>query len=253
MAGVSHGLALIALCATAGADPKPSPVDIKAFRNDLLVLQDAAGGTYVVKPGADPIVFYGTGKTLYQQQTVGRAADGSKWWISTWAPRIPGIKPASLDRHEDGSYHRSCDGKDDAALTQITGDKAKAVLDKYALLSEFMVRRPHLLARDDSGVYYYIDRLQQKYGGKSFRVFVGKKGAMKAVPLTDLATDTAGEVFSTKTGDLRLVRVNGTDTATWVKGEKRLPLVTLDVDANSPVIFSELGVYTFLGTLCDNI
>jgi hypothetical protein len=40
---------------------------------------------------------------------------------------------------------------------------------------------------------------------------------------------------------------------TWVKGEKRLELVYLDTDVNSAVIFRDLGVYTFLGTLCDNV
>ncbi|MBS1118046.1 MAG: hypothetical protein H6Q90_274 [Deltaproteobacteria bacterium] len=244
---------VIALCATAGADPKPSPVDIKAFKGELIVLQDAAGGSYVVRHGSEAMVFYGTGKTLYQQVTLGGSSNGDAWSINTWAPRIPQIRPAAIDRLEDGTYHRSCDGKDDAVLTQLTGDKAKAVLDKYALMSEFMVRRPHLLARDDAGVYYYVDRLQKQFGGKAFRVFVGKKGAMKQVALTDIATDTAGDVYSTKTGDLRLVRNNGVGAVTWIKGEKRSELVSLDLDANSPLIFSELGIYKFMGTLCDNI
>jgi len=29
--------------------------------------------------------------------------------------------------------------------------------------------------------------------------------------------------------------------------------VSLDLDASSPLIFKDLGVYTFTGTLCDNI
>lgn len=244
---------VIAWCATAAADPSPSPVDVKAFKGELIVLQDVAGGSYVVRPGSAPMVFYGTGKKLYQQAILGRSANGDAWSISTWAPRLAQIRPGSIDRQEDGSYHRSCDGKDDAVLTQLTGDKAKTVLDKYEVLSEFMVRRPHLLARDDAGIYYYVDRLQQKLGGKSYRVFVGKKGAMKPVALTDIASDTAGEVYSTKTGDLRLVRTNGIGVATWIKGEKRTELISLDVDANSQLIFSDLGIYKFLGTLCDNI
>jgi hypothetical protein len=118
-----------------------------------------------------------------------------------------------------------------------------------------IVHVPHLLARDDSGVYYYVDRIAKVYGGKGYRVFVGKKGAMKQMPLTDVASDSAGEVFSTKSGDLRLVRHNegNKDTMTWVKGEKRLDLVFLDPDVNSVVIYKDLGIYTFLGTLCDNV
>jgi hypothetical protein len=86
-------------------------------------------------------------------------------------------------------------------------------------------------------------------------VFVGKKGAMKQMPLTDVASDSAGDVFSTRTGDLRLVRntESNKQTMTWVRGEKRTELVFLDTDVNSAVIFKDLGVYGFLGTLCDNV
>ncbi len=241
---------LIAAYGSAAAEPQSKPVDVKAFKDELLVLQDSAGGTYVVRPGPEATVFYGTGKVLYEQARVGRTTDGDAWSINTWAPRLVGIKPGSIDRHKDGSFHRWCDGKDDLVLTQRTGDKAKAILDKSTLMSEYMVRRPHLLGRDDAGIYYYVDRLRS---GKGYRVYIGKKGAMKQVPLLDVASDTAGEVFSTKGGDLRLVRSTGSTAVTWIKGEKRTTLMTLDIDASSPLIFSELGIYKFLGTLCDNI
>ena len=248
-------LGVLGLCATALADPKPEAVDIKPYKAELIVLQDAAGGTYVVRPGKDPKVFYGTAKLLYEQDVTGRSANGDAgtWSINTWAPRIPGIKPGGVMLKEDGSFERWCDNKDNAGLTQVVGDKAKAILDKYSFLTEFTVRRAHLLARDDSGVYYYVDRLTKNHGGKGFRVFVGKKGAMKQLSLTDVASDTEGEVFSTKTGDLRLNSVASNKGVTWIKGEKRVGLTWLDVDANSAVIFSGLGIYKFMGTLCDNI
>ena len=48
-------------------------------------------------------------------------------------------------------------------------------------------RRSHA-ARDDSGVYYYVDRIAKIYGGKGYRVFVGKKrveaGGTLVVPQT---------------------------------------------------------------------
>jgi hypothetical protein len=160
-----------------------------------------------------------------------------------------------LTHKKDGTYQKACRGKDDAVLTELSGDKAKAILDKTAFLTSAIIRVPHLLARDDSGVYYYVDRLAKIYGGKGYRVFVGKKGAMKQMPLTDVASDSAGDVFSTKSGDLRLVRnsESNKETTTWVKGEKRTELVFLDTDVNSVVIFKDLGIYTFLGTWCDNI
>ncbi|HEU0032457.1 MAG TPA: hypothetical protein VFQ53_17615 [Kofleriaceae bacterium] len=255
MTGALVGIAML-VAGSALADPKPKPVDIKPFKSELIVLQDAQGGIYVVKPGADALVFFGTPKLLYQQQTTGRSADGAAWSISTWAPRIPGIRPADVRFNKDGTYLRSCAGDEEMALTQLTGDKAKAILDKAQFQTEYLMRRPHLLARDDAGVYYYVDRLTKDYGGKGYRVFVGKKGALKQLALVDVASDTAGEVFSTKSGDLRLARgeqASGGSGVTWIKGEKRSALIPLDVDANSPLIFSELGIYKFLGTLCDNI
>jgi hypothetical protein len=268
----AHGViaVVVALASSAAADPsKPTKVDIKPFRDDLVVLQDSEGGTYVVRPhkkaaGTVPEVeariFFGTaGKDLYEQANTGRSADGASWSISTWAPRIPGFRPGSLG-FKDGSYSRSCDKE--SPLTQLTGDKAKAVLDKSTFWTEYMMRRGHMLARDDAGVYYYVDRFAMKYGGKGFRVYVGKKGAMKQLALTDVASDSAGQVFSTKTGDLRLslrrTETQSPDAPTktsvvWIKGEKRVELIPLDPEQNTVVIFEELGIYKFLGTMCDNI
>lgn len=246
-----------ALVATAAADPAPKPVDVKAMKAQGVVLQDAQGGVYVVFRGDDAKVFYGpNAKAVYEQVIVGSSSDGEgRWEFNTWAPRKPGNGLASLEHKKDGSFHKSCGDKDDVGLTEVTGEKAHAVLDRTPFLSMGIVRVPHLLARDDSGVYYYVDRIAKVYGGKGYRVFVGRKGAMKQMPLVDVASDSAGEVFSTKSGDLRLVRNNQDDKEkmTWVKGGKRTELVFLDTDVNSVVIFKDLGLYGFLGTLCDDV
>jgi hypothetical protein len=244
------------------AEPKPQKVDIKPFRDELLVFADAAGNAYVIKPykAATPTapeerqrIFFGrSGKLLYEQEPQGRTTNNATWSYQSWAPRITGIRPAYLTRKPDGSVIKQCDA-DDVPLTQLTGDKAKAVLDKSTLMTEFLNRRAHMLARDDSGVYFYVDRLIKQHGGKGFRVYMGRKGAMKLLPLTDVASDTAGEVFSTKTGDLRLDRRADVNKMIWIRGEKRTELITLDIDANSTVIFTDLGIYQFLGTLCDNM
>jgi hypothetical protein len=247
---------IAALAATAAADPTPKPVDIKAIRPTAIVLQDAQGGIYVVFRGDESRLFYGpNAKAVYEQIIFGGGSSGDSFDLSTWAPRLSGVQYGNFARKEDKTYKKSCDGKDDAVLTELTGDKAKAILDKTPFLTSAIVHVPHLLARDDSGVYYYVDRLAKTYGGKGYRVFVGRKGAMKPMPLTDVASDSAGDVFSTKSGDLRLVRhsENSKDTMTWVKGEKRTDLVFLDLDVNSAVIFKDLGIYTFLGTICDNV
>jgi hypothetical protein len=250
--------AVAAMVSLAAADPTPKPVDIKDMKAKAVVLQDAQGGTYVVFRADEPKVFFGpNAKTLYEQVIIGSGSDGEGGWeFSTWAPRVPeGSHLGEVSHKKDGTYEKSCRGKDDLKLTEVSGEKAKVVLDKAAFVTMGIIRVPHLLARDDSGVYYYVDRLAKVYGGKGYRVFVGRKGAMKQMPLTDVASDSAGDVFSTKSGDLRLVRnsESNKETTTWVKGEKRTELVFLDTDLNSVVIFKDLGVYSFLGTICDNV
>jgi hypothetical protein len=251
--------AVTAVClqlGAAAAEPKPAAVDLKPIRDELLVLQDAAGGTYVVRPGADPRAFYGAGKVLYEQVIIGRSANGDAWSIDVWAPRIPELRPGAIVRRTDGTFQKQCDGKDDPVLSLVTGDKARAILDRSQLMTTAMVHRPYLLGRDDGGVYYYVDVIAKQYGGKGYRVFVGKKGAMKELPLTNVASDSAGDVFATRSGDLRLVGGRGDASdhkVTWIRGDKRTELVWLDLDVNSRLIFRDLGIYKFTGTICDNI
>ncbi len=237
------------------ADPKPTAVDIKPYRDKLIVLVDASGGTYVVvtQREGDSHLFYGTGKTLYEQTELGKSFNEDSWDLHVFAPRVESSRNGSVAYKPDHTYSLWC-GTREVGLTQVTGDKAKAVLDKDTFMSPALVRTPRLLARDDHGVYYYVDKLRERYGGKGYRVFVGRKGAMKELPLVDIASDTAGQVFATKTGELRL-SVPKTEgelgEAFWSRGDKKEPLIVLDEYQNSPVIYSELGVYTFTGTICE--
>lgn len=255
-------VAVVSAVGAAAAEPTPRPVDIKPIRDQLIVLQDPDGGVYVALPGRDGRAFYGVprkGKqlNLYEQVVIGKFSDGTtgRWDLSVWAPRVPDFQPGSIGRKADGTYERWCGSDRNTPLTELTGDKAKAILDKSAFLSSAMIRRPYLLARDDAGVYYYVDVIRKEYGGKGYRVYVGKKGAMKQRPLTDIATDSAGDIFGTKTGDLRIVHdvSDSKPTVTWVKGEKRMSLVSLDPDANTVLIFKELGIYGFVGTICEHL
>ncbi len=256
--GVLISLLVLGGIASAGGEPKPTPVDIKPFRDKLLVFEDAQGGTYVVLPGSEGRLWYGTsGKKVYEQIVVNRFSNGETgaWSVGVWAPRMSGLTPATVQRRDDGTFERFCDAKH-APLTAVPADHAKQVVDKLAFLSSAVTRRAHLFARDDAGVYYYVDNVAKQYGGSGYRVFVGKKGAMKQLPLTDVATDSAGEVYSTRSGDVRFV-IDTNDatknTAAWIKGAKRIPLSLLDVDVNSHIIWADLGIYQFLGTPCDEL
>lgn len=250
----------VSVSTSARAEPKPKSVDIKEFRDQLVVLGDADGGTYVVLPGKRAWYSAGKGKPFYEQIVFGTYSDGSTgaWDLSIWAPRVPKLQPGGVQRKPDGTFARTC-GSDnpEVGLSELSSDKAKAALDKGPFMTSAIIRRPYMLARDDSAVYYYVDVIRNEYGGNGYRVFIGKKGAMKQKPLTDIAHDTAGDVFATKTGDLRIVRDVDTDSSksniAWVKGGKRSSLVSLDTDANSVLIFKDLGVYTFIGSICENL
>ncbi len=238
----------------ATADPKPQPIDIKPIRDQLQVAQDAKGGLYVFIPGSASRLWYGTGKELYEQWVVFRGANGDAWDITTWSPRLTNMQHAAVRRSQDNTYDRYCNGETDTSpLTLLTGDRAKQALDKHVLMTELLGRRPRFFARDEAAVYYYVDQL---VGGKGERLFVGKKGAMKEIELLDTTSDSGGSVYSSKLGDLRLVYTHvegGTATAAWVKGDKRTELIRLDLDVNSHVIFSELGIYKQIGTLCEDL
>ncbi len=251
-------LMLVCWTAVAVAEPKPQPFDVKPFKDKLTVLKDANGGYYAVTydHGGDSYIFYGTDKLLYEHPLEGsKSRSGTAWSISLWAPRTAFPFQGSFDYDKDGNYKTTCTSKAEQNLTVVTGDKASEILEKAKFMTSAMTRRPLLLARDDRGVYYYVDVLTKQYGGNGHRVFIGKKGAMKQIPISDVTTDSGGDVFSTKTGDLRLVRNVDPDvrtkvTTTWIKGEKRTDLLTLDPYMNQPLIFRDLGVYKLHGMIC---
>jgi len=253
-------LAVIAVLAVrAHADPAPKPVDIKPFRDQLIVLQDANGGTYVLVPGISGPVFFGPAGGPFHQQLIGPGSrDGDTWQVSVSAPRAPHPHLAGVQRKADGSYIRWCSQTLDEVgmgLTEVTGSKAKEIL-KGKFLTTLLVRVPVLFARDDVGTYYYVDRLSQDYGGNGYRMFVGKKGAMKSLAVTDLTSDERGIVITTRTGVLSVVHESDDSSkiqAKWIRGDKRTELITLDVYQNSHVIYRDLGIYGDTGTICGEL
>jgi hypothetical protein len=247
----------LGLCGLASAgDPAPKELDVKDLRSKLFVLEDAQGGTFIVLRDEHNRIFYGpNNKAVYEQIQISTSSSGTDWSIGVWAPKSDGLSPASLD-FKDGSYRIACTNvnPEPVPLKQVPADRAKQIIAKARFLSTGVVRRAHLLARDDAGVYYYVDGIAKDYGGHGERLFVGKKGAMKELPLLDTAIDSAGEVYSTRAGDMRLVFDRdepGKDHASFIKGDKKTELRLLDRDLNARLIYRDLGVYQALGTPCE--
>ena len=236
---------------------KPKPIDAKKVADKLEVYRDDAGMYYVSpKLGAfaddkEQWVFFGDGKAMYQQRIVGYGSDGKGIDWSVWSPRVKGMQQAGLNLQAAKPYAQ-CTQKDKKPLTQLTVDEAKAFFARATFLPPLWQRQAHFLARDDDGTYFFVDRYQDDYGGKGFRVFSGQKGAMKELAMTNVVSDSAGEIYATKSGDLKIVTEGEAGKAYWKKGATKNELIVLDLFANRYLIYRELGIYGQLGIVCDD-
>ena len=285
MRSIAPIVALALLPAGAQADfqdPAPAKVEPNPAKLDVTVLRDSAGGTYVVfgveaftdwsakgadtqpQPGPKVDIFYGKGKTLYQQHEadgVRNSSHGTGWMARAWAPRIPNTQKARIEKRSD-SFYLDCGGEGDAVLGELTGTKATEVMTRYSFKSPLHVRVAHVLARDDGGVYYLVDKLR---AGAGWRLLVGKKGALKPMQVNDVTSDAAGELFIARTGTLKIDivdtdvgpgQIKRTKKMTWLKGERQRPLTWVDYanDIYGPrMVYRDLGVYPTIGTICDDI
>jgi hypothetical protein len=263
---------LIALLLAGGAargdaapDKKPAAggtIDLAPVRDHLDVYRDDSGNYYISpRPhegdeDRDKYVFFGDGKTMYQQTIVGSGSDANGYEWNVWSPRVIHMSQATLALLHDKPYVE-CKADEHRPLTVVPADQAKTIIDHAKFLPVFWQRSAVLLARDEDGVYYYVDHLTDARGGKDYKVYVGPKGAMKEVPMTNIVSDSAGQIFATKRGELRIVVSNTDDTGdnqkvTWRKGTTRTELVRLELWPNRYLIYRELGIYGKLGIVCED-
>jgi hypothetical protein len=233
-------------------------IDAKSVADKLDVFRDD-DGKYYVSPklgsfpdDADQWVFYGDGKNMYQQRIVGGGSDdkGRDWYV--WSPRVKGVQQASFSA-KTGKPSIQCKQQDEKPLKALTVDEAKAVIARATFQPPLWQRQAHFLARDDDGVYFYVDRFREEHGGKGYRVFSGQKGAMKELAMTNVVSDSAGEIYATKSGDLKIVTDGSSGKAYWKKGQTKNELVMLELLPNRYLIYRELGIYGQLGVVCDDL
>ena len=69
---------------------------------------------------------------------------------------------------------------------------------------------------------------------------------MHRLKMRNVVSDSAGEIFSSHKGTLRLIlsRDEALRRGTWIHKKERLPLVGLPILRNKDLIFEDLGVYT---------
>ena len=246
------------MAASASTDADGEVIDIAPYKAKMKVLTDGKGHYLAVMPftisdGPDTgYLFYGDGKEFYAQRRFGGGRNGDESFDSTfWEPRVDSGWKASFG-FKDKKYSVQCDERK-TDLTALDKAEAAKILDSAKFMKTRWKRKAYALARDNSGTYYYVDRMREPEDSKDFRIFRGPKGGLKPLKMTNVVSDTEGDIFVTKAGKLRLVLSKGEHV--WLEGKKQVKLTPLDPSDNHVLIYSELGVYEGqpLGTPCDDL
>jgi hypothetical protein len=221
-------------------------------------------------------LYYGDGKRFFQVPLPDGALSGDNFFEPRYFAAGHNADFRGLDMRLHGSVdldartnHCTVTCGDRTAKLEMLGPEAKKSLLLRASYEPSPHRRkPHHLARDKNGIYYYVDRGSTPENDKDFRLFVGPKGRMKLQKMTNIVADTQGEIFETRNGSLRYIvpRPGGPQNPPlWVRGGKETPLMVIPIESvdaqngekvsNYGLIYNDLGVYlgARLGNPCDDL
>jgi hypothetical protein len=227
-------------------------LDIGPVKAQLKVLDDGKGHFIVVLPFGEDVfqhLYWGDGQAFWAQRVFGGGSEGDVAFDRVfWEPRVKERWKASFGL-KDGVFTLRCSDRT-TVFRPAEEAKARAILDGGTFHAPRWTHRAYALARDDSGTYYYVDRARDDEV-KDFRLWAGPRGQLKPLPMTNVVSDSEGDIFATRSGELRLV-LDKKESA-WVKGKQRTTLKLLPLEDNVQLIYSELGVYAGepLGTPCD--
>jgi len=245
------------------ASAKPSPknseptvptVDITDVKAKLQIFTDGKGHYVAVVPFDDIYkhTYYGDGKQFFTQRISGGGRSGDTQWNRTfWEPRVDALWKSSI-RFQDNVLSVQCGDRETPFTPLADEDRAKLV--ENAIFHETIWKyKAYALARDSKGTYYYVDQPRDESKSKAFRLFSGLRGKLKPLAMTNVVSDSQGDIFTTKSGELRLVLDK--KRSVWFDKKAERELVALPLDENRMLIYSDLGVYTGqrLGTPCDDL
>jgi hypothetical protein len=248
---------------TAGkaADPAADgePFELAEHKAKLKFATDGKGHYVAFVPfgSSDTPMFYGDGKTFWQLRVFGGGSGGDGknpddyFDHVFWEPRAKFPYQASFEfRHQ--KYQVQCHERK-TEMRAVPDDEAKKLTDTSKFYKARWKRRAYALARDNTGKYYYVDQAREPEGNSDFHLYAGPKGGLKAQKMTNVVSDSEGDIFATKTGSLRLI-LNKSESL-WQAGGKKEKLIFLPVEDNHILIYTDLGVYTGmpLGTPCDDL
>jgi len=152
---------------------------------------------------------------------------------------------------DEGTCQVVC-GERTTDWTLLPDDDVRPLLEAAEEKPTPFDRTPYALARDRRGNYYYVDRGNTEASSMDFRVYRGPRGRMRQLEMRDVVSDSEGEIFSTASGDLRLIVDD--EGAQWIRGRRTQDLRRVPVQENYRVIMEDLGVYlgTRLEVPCDD-
>lgn len=206
-----------------------------------------------------PGMLYGDGKAFYQVNTPKMMSNG--WFFE---PRHFNPQYNANFRGLDLREHSHVEVKKDEAQCVVTcgviehripllpANQVPALMSRIELGPTPMPRLPHALARDRNGIYYLVDRSTEPGRERDFRLYVGPLGNLQRQAMKNVVTDSEGEIFSSKAGDLRFIL--GREEVLWISGKRERKLLMVPIEDNWQMIFNDLGVYygVQMGTPCDD-
>jgi hypothetical protein len=227
------------------------------------VCTDGKGHYVVVAPEEQKghQMFYGDGKLFVQVPRTPWGLSGTDFL----EPRFFNKGANSNFRGQDFRVYSSVEvdaakkecavrcGERTTPFTLVEPEQAEKMLTSAKFEKNPQKYVPYALLRDTQGTYYLVEKGFHPEDEKSFRVHVGQKGSLKQQQMKDIVSDSEGEIFSTKKGELRLV-VDRSQSPMWIEGAKKQELRVVPITENLPMIYNELGVYSGarLGTPCDD-
>ncbi len=204
---------------------------------------------------------YGDGKKLVQVAPPPWVLSGyhflePRFFNKTMNASFRGLDMRVYSEVELNEEKKTCEvrcGDRTIPFTLLESEKAQELVQKATIEPNPQKYVPYALLRDQQGRYYLVERGFQPGQERSFRVFIGPKGNLQLQKMTDIISDSEGEIFATRKGELRLV-LDRAAPSTWLENKKKIELRPVPVDENLPLIYNELGVYTGarLGTPCDD-
>jgi hypothetical protein len=262
------GLCTGSTLAFAAPDKLPPTVEIDAAAKAKMAVCTDGKSHYIAIGPHEQVnhqLYYGDGKNMSEVDSQGHGMLSGTDFLDprfvapTYNTNFRGLDMRVYSAVEYDADKKSCAlrcGERKQTLTLMSADDTKKLVGSATFRKSPRTREPYALARDDRGTYYYVDRGATADTKNNFRVFVGKKGAMKLQKMKDVASDSEGEVYSTATGDLRLITSNSDKPEfTWMAAGKPTKLVVLPIRDNLNLVHTTLGVYTGerYGTPCDDL